>query len=173
MARTLNQTIDIFFRDFAKEFIRNRARDIRKRDLLNTQQLLNSLYARVTTEPEAGVFLMVVFMKTYGRYQDMSRQYTKAGGNEMIEALEAWVGKEGVGKFKKGKYAARLSQLDDQQVKNAVAWGIVRKLKSTARTRKRAWYNKGKERDINDFYDVLLRLAQDAVARELKQDILV
>ena len=169
--RTLNETIDVFFRQFAQEFVRNRAKDIRARGLLNTEDLLRSLYAKVTSEPEAGRFLMLVFAKTYGRYQDMRRQYTKAGGEEMIRMLEEWVGKEGVEKFKKGNYAARLSDLSPQQVKNAVAWGIARKLTRVPGTRKRSWWNKGKTRDIENFYDVLIRLAQESVADELKNDL--
>jgi hypothetical protein len=165
---TLNESIDVFFRQFAQEFVRNRARDIRDRQLLNTEDLLRSLYAKVNSDPANGRFLILVFFKTYGRYQDMSRVYTKAGGQEMIQLLEDWVGKEGVEKFKKGKYAARLSNKTPQQVKNAVAWGIVNKLKNQPRTRKRAWWNKGKTKDIENFYDVLIRLCQEAVASELK-----
>jgi len=169
--RTLNETIDVFFRQFAREFVQNRAKDIRARGLLNSEDLLRSLYAKVTSEPQAGRFLMLVFAKTYGRYQDMRRQYTKAGGEEMIRLLEEWVEKEGVQKFQKGKYAARLSTLSPQQVKNAVAWGIARKLTRSQGTRKRSWWNKGKTRDIENFYDVLRRLAQEAVAAELKHSI--
>lgn len=165
---TLNESIDVFFRQFAQEFVRNRARDIRDRKLINTEDLLRSLYAKVNSDPANGRFLMLVFFKTYGRYQDMSRVYTKAGGEEMIQLLEDWVGKEGVEKFKKGKYAARLSNKTTRQVKNAVAWGIVNKLKTQPRTRKRSWWNKGKTKDIENFYDVLIRLCQDAVASELK-----
>lgn len=171
MAASLNHDIDFFFRQFAREFIQHRAADILKRDLRNTDSLLNSLYAKVITEPDNAVFLMLVFAKTYGRYQDMRRRYTKAGGEEMIKALEDWVGKEGVNKFRKGKYAPRLATMTDQQVKNAVAWGISRKLKRIPGTRKRGWWNRGKTRDIENFYDVLLRLCQDSVAAELKSAI--
>ncbi len=167
----LNNTIDDFFRDFAREFIRNRARDIRDRGLLNTNALLNSLYAKVINEPSKGVFLMLVFARTYGRYQDMRRKYTKAGGDELIKSLEEWVGKEGIEKFKRGKYAARLSDLPPQKVQNAVAWGIARKLTRVPGTRKRSWWNKGKTRDIENFYDTLLRLCQEAVAKEIKNTI--
>ena len=168
---TLNDSIDIFFRQFAQEFVRNRANDIRARLLTNTEDLLRSLYAKVNSDPANGRFLMLVFAKTYGRYQDMRRQYTKAGGEEMIKMLEEWVGTEGVEKFKKGKYSERLSKLTPQQVKNAVAWGIARKLTKVPATRKRVWWNKGKTKDIEEFYDVLIRISRDAVAAELKNAI--
>jgi hypothetical protein len=172
MARTLNESIDVFFRQFAKEFIRNRARDIVKRDLRNTEGLLRSLYAKVTTEPEAAVFFMRVYAKTYGRYQDMSRTYTKAGGDEMIQSLEQWVGKEGIAKFKKGRYGEQFQDKTPQQIQNAVAWGIVQKLKQIPRTRKRGWWNAGKTRDIENFYDVLVKLMQESIAREMKENTL-
>jgi hypothetical protein len=168
---TMNDSIDFFFRQFAQEFVRNRARDIRDKGLLNSEDLLRSLYAKVNSDPANGRFLMLVFVKTYGRYQDMRRQYTKAGGEEMIKMLEEWVGKEGVDKFKKGKYAERLSNKTPQQVKNAVAWGIARKLTRSTGTRKRSWWNKGKTKDIENFYDVLVRIIRESVAEEIKTAI--
>jgi len=165
----LNSTIDLFFRRWAQEFVNNRKRDIVKRDLRNTESLLKSLYAKVTTEPEAGVFFMRVYAKTYGRYQDMSRKYSKAGGKEMIDMLKEWVEKEGEAKFKRGKYAASMKNYTPQQVQNAVAWGIVKKLPKSQGTRKRGWWNRGKTRDIENFYDLLLRLMQGGVTGELKK----
>lgn len=164
----LNQELDHWLRVFAKEFIQNRTKDILKRDIRNTDALLRSLQARVINEPEQGVFVMLVFAKTYGRYQDMRRTYTKAGGDEMIQLLEEWVGKEGVAKFRRGRYAQRFAGLTDQQVANRVAWGITQKLKRIPGTKKRGWWNRGKTRDIENFYDLILRVAQEAIVHEMK-----
>lgn len=165
----LNQTIDFFFRQWAQEFVNNRKKDIVARDLRNTDSLLRSLYVKVTTEPEAGVFFLRVYAKTYGRYQDMSRRYAKAGGNEMIESLKQWVEQEGESKFKRGKYASIMKDYTPQQVQNAVAWGIVKQLPKRQGTRKRGWWNRGKTRDIENFYDLLLRLMQEGAAGEIQK----
>lgn len=166
---TMNQVIDGWIRQFAKEFVQNRARDILKRDLRNTDALLRSLYAKVANEPDKGVFIMLVFAQSYGRYQDMSRKYTRAGGDEMVALLEEWVGKEGIARFQRGRYAQMYANMTPQQIKNAVAWGIVKKLKRIPATKKRGWWNKGKTRDIEIFYDVLIRVVQETIVDEMKK----
>lgn len=168
---TANDFIAGQLRIFAREFIRNRAKDIVARDLRNTEALLRSLFAKVQADPERGIFFMTVFFRNYGRYQDMRRRYTHAGGVEMEELLKQWAAKEGVGKFRRGRYAGIYAGKSDQQVLNAIAWGIIRKLKDTGTSRKRGWYNRGKERDISAFYDVLLRGYRDAILAEAKHKI--
>ena len=165
---TLNEAIAAEFRAFAKEFIENRVADIRNAKLQNTGALRSSPSTKVSADAASGRFEMLVSAAEYGRYQDMRRRYNKAGGTDMIKSLEAWVEREGIQKFIKGRYAARLRDLPAQDVKNAVAWGIVKKLARGKPTKKRRWWNKGKTHDINKFYDTLLRLVQDAAVNELK-----
>lgn len=168
---TPNEFIASQLRIFAKEFIQHRAKDIVARDLRNTEALLRSLYAKVQTQPDRGIFLMTVFFRSYGRYQDMRRRYTHAGGKEMEQALEEWAAKEGVNKFVKGRYTGVYAGQPSERILNSVAWGIIRKLKNTGASKKRGWYNKGKNRDINVFYDVLLRGYSEAILAEAKTQI--
>ena len=49
-----------------------------------------------------------------------------------------------------------------------IAWGIINKYRLKS-PRKRGWYNRGTTRDIEDFYDLLLRVWRDAVLAETKQ----
>lgn len=168
---TANEFIAAQLRIFAREFIQNRKKDIVSRDLRNTEALLRSLYAKVQADPQRGIFFMTVFFNTYGRYQDMRRRYTTAGGQEMEQALEEWAAKEGLGKFVKGKYSGIYANQPPQRILNAIAWGIIRKLKDTGASRKRGWWNRGKERDISNFYDVLLRGYTDAIQAEAKNKI--
>ena len=165
---TTNEAIAFAIKDFAKEFVRNRHADVVKQDLRNTEALLNSLAAKVNADPARGIFLMNVFFNTYGRWQDMSRLYTNAGGAEMLESLKAWADREGLGKFSKKQYAAKYASMPQEQIRESIAWGILRKLKTAPRTKKRGWWNKGKTRDIEFFYDHLLRVYRDAIQYELK-----
>lgn len=162
-----NETISIFLRDFAKEFVANRRADVVKRDLRNTDALLRSIHASVNAQPDRGVFFMVVFANAYGRWQDMRRRYNKAGGKEMIDALKRWAILEGLDKFRKGRYAAKYAGQSDERVLGAIAWGLARKLKGSSGTRKRSWWNKGKTKDIEVFYDVLLRAYAESVLNEI------
>jgi hypothetical protein len=165
---TTNEAIALALRDFAKEFVANRKSDVLKRNLRNTDGLLESLYAKVNADPKRGIFLMNAFANTYGRYHDMRRLYSNVGGPEMLAALKMWADKEGLGNFNKGKYSAKNAGLPPEQIREAIAWGTIRKLRTQPGTRKRSWWNKGKTRDIEVFYDHLLRVYQEAIAAELK-----
>lgn len=171
---TPEEAIAGWLRIFAKEFLVNRARDIVQRGLVNSQDLIRSLDAKVTTEPARGLFLMVFFTRIYGRYQDMRRRYNKVGGDEMVADLEKWAETEGLGKFtKKGKrnYPEMYKGQTPERIKNRIAWGIIRKYRDRGTAPKRGWYNRGKERDINTFYDVLLRVWREAVLEQQAKNI--
>lgn len=162
------QEVDHWFRQFAREFVASRQRDVLKADLQNTEFLLQSLYAKVISEPQRGLFLMTFFAANYGRYQDMRRRYGKVGGSDMEQALEEWAANEGADKFRKGKYTGIYGKMPTQRMLNRIAWGIINKYRLKS-PRKRGWYNRGKTRDIEDFYDLLLRVWRDAVLAETKQ----
>jgi hypothetical protein len=165
---TPNEYIAAELRQFAREFIQNRTKDIVKRDLRNTESLLRSLYAKVQAQPQQGIAFMTVFFNTYGRYQDMRRRYVRPGGTEMEQALKEWAEKEGIGKFRKGRYSGVYATMPQQHILNAIAWGIIRKYKFQGTARKKGWWNKGKERDITNFYEHLLRGYQEAILLEAK-----
>lgn len=171
---TPNEFLAAELRDFARSFVANRQADIRKRDLLNTEQLLQGLYAKVQADPQRGIYFMYVFARNYGRYQDMRRRYVQVGGAEMVADLEAWAKKEGLGKFtQKGRrdYAGIYRAQTPERILNRIAWGIIRKYQNKATAPKRGWWNKGKTRDIENFYDSLLRGFAESVAIEAKSQI--
>lgn len=168
---TPDQAISGWLRIFAKEFLVNRARDIVQQGLINTEDLLRSLDAKVNSSPENGIHFMVFFARNYGRFQDMRRRYSRVGGEELVEALEDWIKQEGVGKFtqkNKKDYAKIYKGQPPERIINKIAWGIIRKYEQKGTARKRSWYNRGKERDINTQYDVLNRIWSEAVAQQHK-----
>lgn len=167
----VNSFLDFAIREFSKEFIRNRATDIRRADVVNTEELLNSLYARVNSQPERIIFFMTVFLKTRGRYPEIRRRYTKAGGEEMIQELEEWATTEGIEKFRRGRYGRKYADMSDAEVASAVAWGIVKRMKRTGTARRKSWWNKGKTRDIENFYDYILRGFAEATLADAKTNI--
>lgn len=168
---TPNEVLASWLHTLAREFLANRARDIMQAKLINTEDLIRSLDAKVIVEPQRSLFLMVFFSRVYGRWQDMRRRYTRVGGEEMVRDLEAWAEREGLGKFeKKGKrdYPKMYQGLPPERVLNRIAWGIIRKYKEKGAAPKRGWYNKGKTRDIEVHYDVLLRVWREAVLAHQK-----
>lgn len=163
--------IEPWLRQFAQEFVRNRVRDIYKRELVNTDALARSVSAKVNADASRGIFYMLVYANTYGRYQDMRRRYNKIGGEQMVEDLEAWVEQEGVAKFMKGQYSGVYKKMTKSQVLNSIAWGTIRKTGKRGTTRKRSWWNKGKTRDIENFYDVVLKLMKEEVPKQIAQSV--
>lgn len=173
---TPNEFIAAEIRDFAKYFVANRQQDIRKAKLINTEELLERLYAKVQADPQRGIYFMWVFARNYGRWQDMRRRYVQVGGDEMVKDLEVWAEKEGVGNFqKKGKrnYPGIYAKQPPKRILNRIAWGIIRKYKDRNTAPKRGWWNRGKTRDIENFYDTLLRGFAESVtieaARQMEQ----
>lgn len=166
---TPNEFLAAELRDFAKYFVANRQADIRRLKLLNTQELLQGLYAKVQADPARGIFFMYVFARNYGRWQDMRRRYVQVGGEDMVQQLEAWAAREGIENFsKKGRrnYSAEYKGQPPERILNRIAWGIIRKYRDRNTARKRGWWNRGKTRDIENFYDTLLRGFAQSVAIE-------
>ena len=158
--------------DFAKRFVNNRAADIRKSDVINTAALLRSLSARVQADQDRGIYFATIYLRAYGRYTDMKRRYTKAGGTEMISLLKDWVAEEGIQKFtSKPKYARAYKGMNAEQIRAAIAWGIVRRYKAKGTGRRKSWWNKGKTADIENFYDFILRGYAEASVQDLKNVI--
>lgn len=93
----------------------------------------------------------------------------------MVEILKDWAEKEGIGKFTKKNYKdfpTIYRGQPNERILNRIAWGIIRKYKDKGTATKRSWYNKGKERDVNYYYDLLIRIWGEAVALERKDSFI-
>jgi hypothetical protein len=173
MTQTPDEAISGWLRIFANEFLQNRRNDIVKRGLVNSTDLIRSLSAKVNTQPDKGLHFVVFFAKSYGRLQDMRRRYNQVGGEDMVEALKQWAENEGLAKFQgtnRGKdYAFENAGQPRERVLNRIAWGIIRNYANKGTAPKRSWWNKGKTRDIEVGYDLLIRIWSEAAAKQNKQ----
>lgn len=149
--------IAAWIRAFAPEMVRGLDQAILKRKLTDTDALRRSLYAKVTAVPEQGVYFMVLFFETYGRYQDMNRDYRgHAGGEDMVEELFQWAQRHGIEKFTRGKFAQLYEGVPLSRILNAIAWGTIRKY-NLQKPKKRPWYNRTKAKLIAQGYNQLLQ----------------
>lgn len=147
--------IDTWIRAFQYEMVTDLKQSIRKARLENSGDLANSVYTRVNSQPNNGIFFMMVFFKEYGRWQDMRRDMSHSGGDEMVQALFDWAQEKGLDKFARNGYADKYAGLPPSRILNAIAWGTIRKYSKKA-PRKRGWYNKQKERTIERGYAQLI-----------------
>lgn len=168
---TPEQTIDYWLRVFAKEFLVNRARDILKQKLVNTNDLIRSLDVKINSDPKEGRFLLIFFSRTYGRWQDMRRRYVHPGGEEMVKELEAWAEKEGIQKFMNAQYRGVFKGKTSERVLNRIAWGIISKYRKKKTAPVRGWYRRNVNRDIDVFYDLLLKAYRETVLEQTKSSI--
>jgi hypothetical protein len=165
-----NETVADAIREFAGYFVSQRRLDIRKLRLENSEDLRRSLYARVNAQPNRGIFIMTVFARGYGRYQDMRRRYDDPGGEEYREALEEWIQMKGIERFLKGKYRKKYVNTPEPKLLGAIAWGIMQK-NAERSPRKRRWWNRGKTANIERFYAILIRDYSKAVLAEQARKI--
>lgn len=161
---TPEQFLSKWLREFSPQFVENRKRDVRDKDLDNSSALLHSLRETHHADEGQWQFMMTVYFRLYGRYQDMRRDYRgHAGGSEMVQALGEWAEREGLAKFRRiRKGDDGLLNMSDERLKNAVAWGIIKKY-NAKRPKKRRWWNRGKTKDINRGYTELLKGFRKAV----------
>jgi len=170
---TPDQAISQWLRPFALEFLQNRRNDVVNRGLVNSKDLLRSLDAKVNSQPDKGLHFIVFMAKSYGRLQDMRRRYENPGGEEMIELLKEWAEAEGLSNFAKSNgqkdYGFEYIGQPRERILNRIAWGILTNYRKKRTAPKRSWWNKGKTRDIEVGYDLLIRVWTDAVAEHNKK----
>lgn len=161
--------IDAWIRSFQYEMVRDLRDSVRKAKLENSGELERSIYTRVNSQPDRGVFFMMVFFKEYGRYQDMRRDMSNAGGEDMVEALYQWAQEKGLDKFAKKQFAEKYGNQPMSRILNAIVWGTIRKMKLKP-PRKRGWYARQSNKTIQRGY-VDLRVGYSAHVLEAAKNI--
>lgn len=130
----------IDFNGYALEVLKT---SLRQRGLVVTEELLNSLFARLMAD-SADKYLggTVLGFNDVGRYLDMKFFRQKPLPQKEIETvLVEWVKKVGVNKWAYVPGYKKNRPLDDNIAANRIAWGIGRGVKNPYRSGKR-WYAK-------------------------------
>ena len=160
--------------EFSNQFTRNRKKDLTGAGLENRRNLIQSITSRVQGSGDDALQKAIFTFYEYGRIQDMKPSrvnYRSAGGEEMIERLKNWAGNKNRMQFVKGRYAEKFKGVSDARLLHEIAWGTLTKLRQRGKRRQRKWWNTGKERDINTFYNKMLAGYAEAVAADMKISI--
>lgn len=147
--------IDAWIRSFQYEMVADLRQSMRKAKLENSGELEQSVRTRVNSQPDNGIFFMMVFFKEYGRYQDMKRDMSHSGGEDMVEALFQWAQRKGLDTFARKEYADKYAGQPMSRILNAIVWGTIKKYRKQP-PKKRGWYAKQKGRTINRGYAQLI-----------------
>jgi hypothetical protein len=132
--------------------------EIRRRNLVLSGELLQSLAGEVAGQAATSGAQLFLAFKESGRIQDMKRvQYRKLPN---IEALEAWVRKVGYTKFNVPGYT-KSRPFSQQKAITRIAWGIALHRFETQQHTPRKWFARPFYALITPLIDRLVTRAQE------------
>jgi hypothetical protein len=128
---------------------------IQKKELVLTQDLLQSLRSEVVAASARHVASMGIAFEEYGRIRDMKGITRKKA--PPLEAIEAYVEKVGIDQFNYVPgYRYGQFPLTKAVALNRIAWGIARaKLRDNSQVRPKAWFAKTFYSSINRLIDAV------------------
>lgn len=165
----LKATIEEEMYNWCVVYIRQRREALRAKKIEAGGDLSGSLEFEITNEPlRYGVELQMAF-EAYGRYIDMKKIKTSAGGKEYLASIENWIKKRGfeqkfISAFVKNRKLKRIPET----ALNQIAWGIVKK-RLQGKYKRRSWYNKSKTAAISDLYNTVAAAMPAKVSEGIKE----
>lgn len=167
--KALTDFIEAEGRKWARLYIVNRQKSLRKRGITTSGQLQQSLGSEVSSQLQGVVTTSIELeFEDYGRLIDMTRLKPPSGGGDYISFLEDWIVRKGLQqKFISGFMRKRKLKAEPQNVLNQIAWGIA--VKRTQKYRRRSpWFAKSKTAAVTDLYNRVAAGLPDIVADEIK-----
>lgn len=160
--------IDEVSREWVQEYIRVRQATLRKRKIVATGRLIDSMQFQLTKSINSAISNTIeLAFEDYGRFAEMKKLNVPAGGTDFIEALAEWIERKGMAqKFISGFMAKRKLKTPPQNVLNQIAWGIA--VKRSKGYRRRVWYAKSKSAAVTDLFNRVSAGIPDIVLTELK-----
>lgn len=168
--KQLAVVIDREAQAWAKEWLQNRAAQLRNKRIQASGNLINSLSAQVTQTLNSTVLHeLSIGFEEHGRFLDMKGLTVKDGGSGYIANLAEWIERKNLRqKFQDSylKKAKRKAEPSDLTLR--MAWAVAVK-RSRTPPRRRAWYAKAKGGGVSDLFNRVAANIPDIVAEELKK----
>jgi len=160
---TIEQVADYFAERTVQEWIQN----IKKKKIVNTRQLLNSLDSDTRADLGRMVTVMQFSFEEYGRYLDIKKKrWTE---QPPVGKILEWVEKKGLASFGPDPYPNKTKPKTPERRKNEIAWGIARSIaiKRTGPKRK-PWFQSTLYKSLNVLYEELSLGVQDRTVEDMK-----
>ncbi len=166
--KEINDYIHVQGLQWAKEFIEFRKKDLKKRGIEATGDLIDSLQEDVTKRlQQAALVRIEIAFNLHGRFIEMKGLKPPKGGDSYIKALEEWLEEKGfVQKFTNKLVAKRKLKEVPPNILNQLAWSVAVS-RSKRDQRPRQWYNKPKQASISDLYNRVAAGLSERVAKEI------
>lgn len=160
--------IDTVGREWVKEYISHRQAIMRKRKMVASNQLIESMHFALTKSLNSAVSNTIeLAFEDYGRMIEMKHLNVPGGGPELINELAGWIERKGLfQKFQRAFMEKRKLKTPPQDMLNQMAWGIA--VKRNKGFRRRVWYAKSKSATVSELYNRVAAGIPDIVLSELK-----
>lgn len=157
--------------DWAEDFIKNRAAELRNKKATATGTLTDSMRIESNRQALGEAAAVSVIFQDYGRILDMRRINPHEPGEDMIDNLIEWVRAKGVEKFARG-FQRRRGYLprSNEKLMQQIAWGIARK-RGGGKNKRKVWWNKSKSAAVTDLYNAVAEGLLNVTAEEMKETL--
>lgn len=165
------KTIEELANYFALETVQKLARNIRRRKLVNTSQLLNSLDSESRSDLARVVHVLSFAFEEYGRFYDM--RSTRWQQQPPVEKILEWVKKRGVNFFGQDPYPYKNKVKTSERRMNEIAWGIARN-RANVRTgpKRRPWFASTFYKSLNALQEEISLGVMDRSIEQMKETLL-
>lgn len=149
----LLDTFEELGKSFALANVQQWAKNLKRRKIVNTKQLLNSLDS--DTEKDVGRLVVAIHFafEEYGRYLDMKKK--RWDHQPPIEKILEWVKEKGLAAFGADPKPYKRKIKTDEQRMNEIAWGIGRQYATNAPVKARSWFQSSFYKSLNALYEEL------------------
>ena len=163
----LKRFIEEESRLWAQDFIAARKAYLTKRKIQSSEELINSFETTINAQASREAVETLLAFADHGRYTDMKRLETPAGGADYITGLVDWMQRKGLAEKMKQVYVeSRKLRAAPERVLVYIAWGIAKK-RATGKFQRRAWYNKSKSAAITDLFNKVAAGIPDIVSEQI------
>ena len=164
----LLKTITELSDHFAIETIQRWTKAIKRRKLVNTRQLLNSLDQETRADLGRMVAVISFAFEEHGRFHDIKGKRWRE--QPPIDEIIAWVKEKGISAFGRDPKPNKTKPKTDERRANEIAWGIAKnRISRGRRDRARPWFQSTFYKGLNDLQEELIIGVQDRSIEGIKE----
>lgn len=156
-------------KEYSFQFVKNRRSDASSANLEATKELLQSFRTAVDVNNSGGQASLLLAFEEHGRFVDMKRRSNRWKKQPPVEKIEEWIRDKGSAQFLAG-YKRNIGPGGSDRAIENIAWAIAKTIKKKG-IKRRSWYSKNRERDIQKVFDLLIERYQEYLLKDQKKQL--
>jgi hypothetical protein len=162
----LLNTIEQVAKYFANQTVLAMAANVRKKKIVNTRELLNSIDEETKSELARMTTVIYFAFTEYGRYVDMKRIRWRQ--QPPVDKILEWVEQKGIHSFGRDPRPYKNTPKTPERRKNEIAWGIaLRHVRRKRGAKPRPWFQTQLYSDLAALYEEIALGVSDRSAEEM------